>query len=47
MLQQEIEFAIDWLDNGGLPWFMGAIMLFYFIAQAVIRWLPVEDVDAS
>ena len=42
-----IESMIEWLDNGGLPWACGAVMVFYFAAMAAIRWLPVDDGPGS
>lgn len=40
MLQQEIEFAIDWLDNGGLPWFAAGVILVYGASVYVVSRLP-------
>ena len=42
-----MEATIEWLDNGGLPWACGAVIVFYFAAMAVVKWLPVDDGPGS
>lgn len=42
-MDELIEGTIDWLDNGGFPYFILGVIVLYFASCSVIHSMPIDE----